>query len=155
MITMAIFGNFRIGATVAAAVLLSILSASTAVAAPADPPEPFAIDFSAGDVCAFPVSISGIDGQKSHTGPGIIAATGPLTATITNLAEPSKTLTLNIPGPTKQDGTIVGPWLIIQENATHPGDPFMILNKGRVTFKPDMTIDTRTGKRTDLCAELA
>ena len=130
--------------------------ANVHIAASPVEPEPFELTLPAGEVCTFPVSISGTDGQKEHDNQGVIALTGPITATITNLDDPSKVVTLNISGPTLNDGTTaVGPWLILQFASTHPEDHFMILNQGRVEFAPDGTIAESTGHRTDLCAALA
>jgi hypothetical protein len=143
----------RIGVAAAVAVILPMLSPLAAVAAPAEP-QPFELTLPAGEVCTFPIRISGTSEQRYHDNPGVIAWTGPLTATITNLGT-DKAETLNIPGPQQKDGTAVGPWLILQFASTHPDNHFMILNKGRVEFASDGTIAQRTGKMTDLCAAVA
>jgi len=105
-------------------------------------------------VCSFGVAVFLVDGTKLHENDGRILFTGPLTATIVNLAT-GKAKTYNISGPTFKDGTLTGPALIFQPADAGLGDPFLITNHGRVTFNADTSINTITGKQTNVCAQLA
>jgi hypothetical protein len=148
----------------AAAVLASAAAMIPGVAgaAPAVPKgEPMTFDFLAGELCAFPVEITIVNGQKTHeTGQGDILVTGPFTATVTNLTT-GATQTYNISGPTFfRDGPDVptvstGPQLILQPASRNVGPPFLIYTTGRVTWTPEFTIASLTGHVTDVCAALS
>jgi hypothetical protein len=112
----------------------------------------------ANKVCDFGVGVFLVDGTKPHENNGRILFTGPLTATIVNL-DTGKAKTYNISGPTFKGGILTGPALIFQPaDSGLPdlgfGDYFLITNHGRVTFNADTSINTISGKQTDVCAEL-
>jgi hypothetical protein len=145
-----------------AALLLLLTSPATASAQPAVPgaelvPIPGS-PFPAGELCDFPVAISAASNVKIHDVNGVILATGPAVARVTNTSS-GATQDINISGPTqinRTTGTIVagGAWLILQPASAGLGDPFLITNNGRIEFAPNGTIASRTGSRTDLCAQL-
>jgi hypothetical protein len=120
----------------------------------------FTVDFPAGEVCSFPVNIVIRDGTKYHdTGQGDTIQAGPLSATVTNTAT-GATQSFNASGPLFYTGgsatpTVgTGPQLIAQPASRNVGPPFLIYTTGRVTWTPNFTIASRTGKVTDVCAEL-
>jgi hypothetical protein len=140
----------------AAAVAAVAVAATTggAAAAPAVPGgETSVFDAPAGEFCAFPVRIAVRDGTKLHTGTPLFS-TGPLAATITNLAT-GASATFNASGPTFKDSTLAGTALIGQPASRNVGAPFLIVNRGRVTFTDNLTIATITGSRIDVCAALS
>ena len=119
----------------------------------------FAVAFPAGEVCPFPVNIVIRDGTKFHdTGQGDRIQAGPLSATVTNTAT-GATQSFNASGPLFYTGgsetaTVgTGPQLIAQPR--NVGPPFLIYTTGRVTWTPNFTIASRTGRLTDVCAELS
>ena len=111
------------------------------------------LTFPAGEFCAFPVEGILLDGTKVHEEHGIVFSTGPISATITNL-DTGASATYNASGATFVDGTLAGASLIGQPKSRNVGDPLLIIIRGRVTFTENNTIDTSTGKRIDICAEL-
>jgi hypothetical protein len=121
----------------------------------------FVVDFPAGEVCPFPVNIVIRDGTKFHdTGQGDVIQAGPLSATVTNTAT-GATQSFNASGPLFSTGgsatpTVgTGPQLIAQPASRNVGPPFLIYTTGRVTWTPNFTIASRTGRVTDVCAELS
>jgi hypothetical protein len=146
----------------------SVLAAAAAIipgVAGADPAVPKGVtvvaDFPAGEVCPFPVNIVVRDGTKIHdTGQGDIIIAGPLSATVTNTAT-GATQSFNASGPlfitggsaTPTVGT--GPQLISQPASRNVGPPFLIYTTGRVTFTAIFTIESFSGRVTDVCAELS
>lgn len=146
---------FLVGAGLAGAIIPGV-----AAAAPVVPGgQQFKLDFPAGEFCAFPVEIAGVDGQVTHdTGTGDMLVIGPAAATVTNL-DTGAMRTFNVSGPTHiaADGSTVdtGPFLIGQPASRNVGPPFLIYTTGQVTFTPEDTIATRTGAVTDVCAELS
>src|SRR5262245_35451835 len=123
------------------------------------------------DSCAFPV-LEHFDTNKEVTkifGNGVIAVTGSFKVTLTNATDPTKSVSLNIPGPGKitatDDGspfvTAQGPWLFIfAPGNLGPGAPGALLRTtGKATLlgNPDGTqVFTHDhGTTTDLCALLA
>jgi hypothetical protein len=149
----------------AAAVLASVavIIPGVAGAAPAVPKGETTTlpEFPAGELCAFPVEITIVYGQRTHeTGQGDTLVTGPFTATVTNQTT-GATRTFNVSGPslfrTGPDvpTAVTGPNLISQPASAGLGPPFLIYTTGRVIFTPDFTIASRTGNVTDVCADLS
>src|SRR3954454_19038981 len=115
----------------------------------------FTLTFPAGEICSFPISLTVSSNAKMYdSGQGVIVATGPTVATVTNLAS-TTSQTYNISGPELAGNVDVGPWLIFQPASRNVGPPFLILTHGRVTFTPINTIDRVRGNVTDVCAALA
>jgi hypothetical protein len=141
-----------------ATVLVAVAVAVPAVtnAAPTVPRgSTFTLTFPAGEICSFPISLTVSSNAKVHdSGQGVIVATGPTVATVTNL-ESMESQTYNISGPELAGNIDVGPWLIFQPASRNVGPPFLTLTRGRVTFTPINTIDTVRGNVTDVCAALA
>ena len=124
------------------------------MAAPAVPSaEPVVLTFPAGELCAFPVELALLDGTRLNAGPALFS-NGPLSITVTNLAT-GAAQTFNASGPTFADGTLTGTALIAQAASRNVGPPFLILNRGRVTFTANNTIQSITGDQIDICAALA
>jgi hypothetical protein len=134
------------------------------------PPVPVA-DFTIPDSCSFAVGVHA-DTNKEVTktfSDGRTLVTGAFKFTLTNLANTSKSISINIPGPgtftTTDDGglllTAEGPWLFFfAPDELGLGTPGMLLlTTGRATlqFNPDGTevFSHTTGTTTDLCAVLA
>ena len=137
-----------------AAALVVVAIPSSAISAPAVPgAEPAVFDAPAGEFCAFPIELSLLDGTKLHSGAGVVFSTGPLSVTVTNLVT-GLAQTFNASGPTFKDGTLTGPALVGQPLSRGVGPAFLIINRGRVTFTPENTIDTITGSQIDICAAL-
>jgi hypothetical protein len=160
-LSMLVRRNSRLFGAAAVLASVAVVMPGVAGAAPAVPKgETFTFD--PGDVCAFPVQITVVYGQKTHdTGQGDTLVTGPFTATVTNLTT-GATRTFNVSGPslfrTGPDvpTAVTGPNLISQPASRMVGPPFLIYTTGRVTFtSPDFTIASRTGNVTDVCAELS
>jgi hypothetical protein len=153
---------------------ITLVLATTLVAAGtagAEPPvieplasEPFVIE----DSCPFPVLVEAIqEAQKvALFSSGVALVTGRLVVRVTNLADESHSLELEISGPAKlttdEDGittirakgtNLIWLW------PTDAGGPAMFLNSGAVTLVNDADFNTlsvtTTGTRTDLCASLA
>ena len=149
------------------AILTSIIAAfgTPALAAPVIPNgTPIELTFPAGEVCAFPVQITGVTGQKTpDNNQGGVLATGPFTATVTN-GFTGASETFNISGPTlldHQNGMTVmtGPSIIFQPASAGLGAPFLIYERGRVVFNPPnqqgfSSINSITGTTVDICAAL-
>jgi hypothetical protein len=142
--------------------LTAVVLVATAVGAPAvangAPSVPggstFTLTFPAREICSFPISITVSSNVDVHdSGQGVIVATGPAVATVTNL-ESMASQTYNISGPELAGNVDVGPWLIFQPASRNVGPPFLILTHGRVTFTPINTIDTIRGNVTNVCAAL-
>ena len=128
---------------------------SLAAAAPAVPgAESQVVDFPAGEYCTFPIELSFLDGTKLHSDSSSVYSTGPLSLTATNL-DSGKARTFNASGPTFRDGTLTGTALIGQPASRDAGPPFLIINRGRVTFNSDNTIRTITGSQIDVCGALS
>jgi hypothetical protein len=149
------------------AILTSIIAAfgTPALAAPVIPNgTPIELTFPAGEVCAFPVQITGVTGQKTpDNNQGGVLATGPFTATVTN-GSTGASETFNASGPTlldPQNGMTVmtGPSIIVQPASAGLGAPFLIYERGRVVFNPPNqqgfgSINSITGTTVDICAAL-
>ena len=123
-----------------------------------------ASDFVIEDSCAFDVGAEilqngeyGITFSGGALG-GATLVTGPLKIQLTNLADTSKSITVNIPGPGlnsfSEDGFRLdarGPWIIF-----YPGT--LVYTTGYVTFTitaAGFSLEQRGGTQTDLCAVLA
>jgi hypothetical protein len=112
--------------SLALAVLTSLTMERLSVAAP-NPPEDidFTIPIPAGEACAFGVEISGTGKAKTIDLPGerFIFTSPGFDATLTNLDDPSKQVTLNITGAfhqtTQGDGSIV----MVSTGRSLLGDP--------------------------------
>jgi len=133
---------------------LAVALPSSAIGAPAVPGvDPIVFDAPAGEFCAFPIELSLLDGTKLQSGAGVVVSTGPLSVTVTNLAT-GISQTFNASGPTFRDGTLTGTAIIGQPLSRGVGPAFLIINRGRVTFTPQNTINTITGSQIDVCAAL-
>ena len=123
------------------------------------------------DSCAFPV-VEHYDTNKEVAkifSNGVILVTGSFKVTLTNATDPTKSISLNIPGPgnirATDDGspllTAQGPWVFIfAPGNLGPGAPGALLyTTGKATLlgNPDGTqVFTHDhGTTTDLCALLA
>jgi hypothetical protein len=123
---------------------------------------PFTLDFGAGELCTFPVEVTGISSQQAvrDDGQGDIFVTGPAVATVVN-EDNLKMQTFNISGPglyvaaTFVPVVVTGQNLIFQPLSAGFGSTFLVYTTGRVTFNPDASMATRTGNVTDVCAELS
>jgi hypothetical protein len=117
-------------------------------------------------VCGFPVHAESIVNKEVATvfPDGRVIITGALTVKLTNLSEPSKTLVVNVSGPThiSADGTFVatGRWLWGQDPNPLAPEGMLVLTVGNVVahFGADtttFTLEQRGGAITDLCPALA
>jgi hypothetical protein len=151
----AVRGPARVFAALIATLSVAAVAApSAARAAPAVPgAEPVAVTFPAGEFCAFPIEVTLLDGTRLHNDGSRLFSTGPLSVTVTNLAT-GVAATFNASGPTFADGTLTGTALIGQPASRKVGPAFLIINRGRVTFTANSTIDTITGSQIDVCAAL-
>lgn len=126
--------------------------------------EPFVIE----DSCPFPVLVEPLhDGEKvALFSSGIALVTGRLVVRVTNLADESHSLELEISGPAKLATDEEGITTIATKGRnliwlwpTDAGGPALFLNSGSVTLVNDADFNTlsvtTTGTRTDLCAALA
>jgi hypothetical protein len=148
-------GPFIKGLLSAVFLATSMVTVTATSVATAAEPKPDLIFEGAQRVCAnFDVAVFLVDGTKSHENDGRVLFTGPLTATIVNL-DTGKAKTYNISGPTFDGGILTGPAVIFQPADAGLGDPFLIINYGRVTFNANTSIKTISGKQTNVCAELA
>src|SRR5437867_2575059 len=127
-------------------------------------------DSTIADSCAFPVLVH-VDTNKEVTTifvNGNVLVTGAYKVTLTNAAQPTKSIQLNIPGPgtltPASNGVLLtaeGPWLFVfAPNQLGPGTPGMlILTTGGATllFNSDgsQVFTHTTGTTTDVCALLA
>jgi hypothetical protein len=148
-------GPARVFAALIAAVSVAAAAApSAAPAAPAVPgAEPVVLTFPAGEFCAFPIEVTLLDGTRLHKDGSRLFSTGPLSVTVTNL-DTGVAATFNASGPTFADGTLTGTALIGQPASRNVGPAFLIINRGRVTFTANSTINTITGSQIDICAAL-
>jgi hypothetical protein len=124
-------------------------------------------DFTISDACAFEVQVEILSNGEFaiNFANGTAISAGQLKVRLTNLSDPSKTITLNISGPGRliDDGaTLVadGPWLFyLYPGQLSPGSPGMLLlTVGRdiLTANADGTQTfTPAANTTDLCAALA
>lgn len=143
----------RLAYLAAASAAVSI-APSAATAAPAVPgAEPVVFSVPAGEYCAFPLQFSFLDGSKLHKDTNALFSTGPLSVTITNL-DSGAAQTFNASGPTFRDGTLTGNALVGQPLSRGVGPAFLLINRGRVTFTNNNTIDTITGSQIDVCSVL-
>ena len=124
------------------------------------PGEDFVIEGS----CAFDVGVTFLANKEYGTTfvggafGGATLVTGALKQQLTNLSDPSKSMTLNVPGPGLlsfgEDSlhiTGVGPWLIF-----YPG--VLVYLTGHFTLtasEAGVSVEQQGGTRTDLCAALA
>lgn len=131
--------------------------AATAGAAPTVPGGNVSVQIlDAGEFCPFSVELTLVDNETFRDpADGHVYYTGAERGTAKNLAT-GAVRTYNLSGPGFDGGnTIAGPQLIGQPASRNVGPPFLIVNYGRVTFTPDFTIATRTGRYTDVCADLS
>lgn len=140
---------------------LGAVTLSTAVVVPsalaAPTVTPIELTFGAGEVCAFPVTLVAQDGQVQRTTHGVMAVTGPLKSTVTNVGTGvSRDYNASGPGmvdPRSGQPVLVGPSLVFQPVSV--GEPFFIYVQGRVVFTEQSQIDSVVGNVTDVCAQLA
>jgi len=154
-------------AAIALGLVVPIASADKPVRIPPGPVD----DATLPDSCAFPVVLH-TDTNKGVTtifADGRILVTGAVKVTLTNANDPTKSVTLNIPGPgtftTDPSGgpllTARGPWIFIfSPGNLGPGAPgALIYTTGKATLlgNPDgtQTFTHDHGTTTDLCALLA
>jgi hypothetical protein len=106
--------------------------------------------------CAFDVAVHIV----ANTEYGITFFTGALKLTLTNVSDPTNSITLNIPGPglntVSGDGTFTidarGPWLFF-----YPGVLSYVTGYNTFTVSPsgEFTLEQRGGASLDLCSVLA
>jgi hypothetical protein len=140
--------------------LLAVL-ASTAIADP--PTREFipASDFTISGSCSFDVAVHVVANKEYGItfANGATLVTGTLKVTLTNASDPTKSITLNIPGPglyTAPDGGLRldarGPWLVF-----YPG--VLLYAAGNMTFavsaSGEFSFTQQGGTSTDICAVLA
>ena len=145
----------------AAVTCAGAMAPAIAAAGPVVPKgEPFTVDVPGGELCAFPVRLSGVNGQTLHdSGHGVIFFSGPFTVTVAKLDANGGVLaaqTFNISGPTRvtfhADGSVT---------LELPGPQGFIgfINWGQlvVEISPDgvLTIIKQTGHAEDICAALS
>jgi hypothetical protein len=161
--------KLRLGIIVSFLVAGAVLAPSAVAQKPIK--EPFVsepVEFSAGEVCPFPVRIETIAGnQSSKTFPdGRMLVTGRATERVTNLATgesidvKTRGSALFDPLPGDNLRIVVRGHGVIFLFARDVGGPALIATTGRVDEVLDLTTDTITsfrlsGQRRDLCAELA
>jgi hypothetical protein len=124
--------------------------------ASADPTE---FIYPAGELCAFAVGITPFGAQKFHDlGRATSSPPEGSQRPVTN-KQTGATKSYNISCPTLGRGevptAVTGPNLILQPASRNVGPAFLIYTTGRVTFTPDFTIASRTGRVTDVCAALS
>jgi len=138
-----------------------LLLAGPASGAPRVPNvETFEQTIDAGQLCTFPVELTGRNGQVERTelSDGTTILTGPFVLTVTNL-DNNRSVTLNISGPTFTSGNqliLTGPAviLIFAENAPPPAG--LLATNGRGTINNlDFDIENFKGHTRDLCKELS
>ena len=156
----------------AAVACVGAMAPSVAAAAPVVPTGvPFSFDVDSGGLCAFPVRLSGVNGQTLHdAGHGVIFFSGPFTVTVAKLDQVGPIAvvlaarTFNVSGPTlvSKDGvvSVAGPNVVLQFADPALGLlPFVKYTTGRVTFMPGpgdvMIINFNRGTITDVCALLS
>ena len=147
----------------AATIVFAVLSlASVAGAAP--PVREFvpASDFTVSGSCAFDVAVHVVGNKEFGItfSSGATLVTGSLKVTLTNVSDPTKGTTLNIPGPglntVSGDGTFTinarGPWLFF-----YPGVLVYTTGYNTFTVSPsgEITLEQRGGTSLDLCGVLA
>jgi hypothetical protein len=138
-----------------------LLLAGTASGAPRVPNvQTFDQTIPAGELCTFPVQLTGRNGQVERTelSDGTTILTGPFVLTVTN-AITQQSVTLNISGPTFTTGDqliIAGPAviLIFAENAPPPAGLLATNGRGTIT-NLDFDIENFKGHTRDLCKELS
>jgi hypothetical protein len=141
-----------------AAIAVPVAAADKPVKEPS-PSDDFTIPAS---ICGFEVRVEILaDNGKAITfGDGRTMISGTLKVRLTNLADPTRSIVLNISGPGTFDAsgvlTATGPWLFF----FLPGElgvgspPILAFTKGRVLID-DTGFHLLGGTRTDLCPQLA
>lgn len=121
-----------------------------------------ASDFTISGSCAFDVAVHIVANKEYGItfSNGATLVTGALKATLTNVSDPTKSTTLNIPGPglntVSGDGTFTidarGPWLFF-----YPGVLLYTTGYNTFTVSPsgEITLEQRGGASLDLCSVLA
>lgn len=152
--------------TVCSAAALLLVAAISVPVAAADKPviEPLpAEDFVVpASVCGFDVLVEFLQnkGKAITFSDGGTIITGALKVRLTNVADPTSSIVLNIPGPGKFDAsgalTATGPWLFFfLPGELGPGSPAMLAYvAGRVRID-ETGFHQLGGTRTDLCPVLA
>jgi hypothetical protein len=120
-----------------------------------------ASDFTISGSCSFDVAVHVVANKEYALtfSNGATLITGALKATLTNASDPSKSITLNIPGPglytVSGDGTLTidarGPWLFF-----YPGT--LVYTAGHVTFTAGaagFSLEQLGGTSSNLCSVLA
>jgi hypothetical protein len=132
-----------------------------ALAAPNVPhATPFAVTIDAGELCPFPVTLEGRNGQVVRTTlpDGTEILTGPFVLTITNTTN-ERSETFNISGPTFTSGNqlvLTGTAVVLLFNEFAPPGPGIIATNGRGTIENmDFNLDTFTGRTRDVCQQLS
>jgi hypothetical protein len=144
----------------AATIVLAVLSLAS-VAGAEQPVREFvpASDFTVSGSCAFDVAVH-IVGNKEYGitfSNGATLVTGSLKLTLTNVSDPTKSITLNILGPglntVSRDGTFTidarGPWLFF-----YPGVLLYTTGYNTFTVSPsgEVTLQQRGRTSRDLCS---
>jgi hypothetical protein len=121
-----------------------------------------ASDFTISGSCSFDVGVHVlVNKEYSITfGDGRTLVQGALKLRLTNLSNPTKTVTLNVPGPglftTSSDGTLTvharGPWMFF-----FPGTLVYSPGHSTLVVSPEgaFTLTQKGGTSTDLCAVLS
>ena len=120
-----------------------------------------AADFTITGSCSFDVGVHVVANKEYGItfANGATLVTGALKATLTNLSDPSKSITLNVPGPglstATSDGLTIdarGPWLFFFEDV-------LLYSTGHSTLTVSasgvLSLSQQGGTSTDLCAVLA
>lgn len=120
-----------------------------------------AADFTISGSCSFDVGVHVVANKEYGItfANGATLVTGALKATLTNLSDPSKSITLNVPGPglstATSDGLTIdarGPWLFFFEDV-------LLYSTGHSTLTVSasgvLSLSQQGGTSTDLCAVLA
>src|SRR5262245_36983573 len=132
-------GKARRGLIAAAVGCVSAMAPAVAAAVPVVPKgDPFSFDVDPGELCAFSVRLSGVNGQTvPAAGHGVILFSGPFTVTVARLDASGAVVaaqTFNISGPTlvSNDGvtSVAGPNVILQFASAGLGPPFVIRTTG-------------------------
>lgn len=142
----------------AAAVSVPVAAADKPIIEPL-PAEDFTVPAS---ICGFEVGVEILANKEKAIifDDGSVMVTGALKARLTNLADPTRSIALNIPGPGKFDAdgalTATGPWLFFfLPGELGPGSPgFLAYTTGLVRLD-ETGFHQLGGTRTDLCAALA
>jgi hypothetical protein len=138
-----------------------LLFAGPGLAAPKVPNgTPVEQEFGAGQLCPFPVSLVGRDGQVVRTTlpDGTEILTGPFVVTITNLVN-GRSETFNVSGPSFISGdqiVLTGTAVVLLVSQLAPPGPGLIAINGRGTIENfDFNFDTFRGRSRDVCQQLA